>query len=201
MQKDRKYFSEAEAKRLLKACQDKADLDIFHGRSIWVTRHMLVSLALRSGMRIGEIAALRIKHIHLSDNYLAIKDGSKNGKHRPIYIKTELAKHIKAYLTWKKKAVGQPIEPEDYLLTKLDNTRYTTTALHLSFKQALKEAGLSTDHSLHSCRHTFATYTFHSTLNLLFTQKQLGHSSTQTTAIYAHLLPEKNNELAEAINI
>ncbi|MDP2045110.1 MAG: hypothetical protein Q8L00_02740, partial [Deltaproteobacteria bacterium] len=55
-----KFMSTDEGKRLLETCEELADLDLLKGRQTWVTRHMLVALALRSGLRVSEIAALKI---------------------------------------------------------------------------------------------------------------------------------------------
>ena len=43
-----KFMSTKEVKRLLRTCEELADLDLLKGRQTWVTRHMLVALALRS---------------------------------------------------------------------------------------------------------------------------------------------------------
>ena len=69
-----KFLTTDEVRRLLKVCEDQADLDLLKGRQTWVTRHMLVALALRSGLRVAEIAALKIGDIHLTgkDTYLKV---------------------------------------------------------------------------------------------------------------------------------
>jgi integrase len=54
------------------------------GRITWVVRYMLVNLALYSGLRVSEIAKLKIKDLNLDkvdDPYLYVMYG-KRGKSR-----------------------------------------------------------------------------------------------------------------------
>jgi len=46
--------------KLLKTCRDKAELDLLHGRETWIKRNMLVNLVLYTGLRVSEIANLKI---------------------------------------------------------------------------------------------------------------------------------------------
>jgi len=46
--------------KLIKTCKGKAELDLFHGRETWIKRYMLVDLALFTGLRVAEIANLKI---------------------------------------------------------------------------------------------------------------------------------------------
>ena len=77
----------------------------------------------------------------------------------------------------------------------------TTTTLHISFKKALERAGIPLHHSIHDARHTFATFLLGDTQNLRYVQRQLGHENITFTAMYADLLPEKNQELADKLTI
>ena len=67
-------------------------------------------------------------------------------------------------------------------------------------KEATAKAGLRKRLSIHSCRHTYATFLLHDTQNIKYVQKQLGHVSLATTSIYADILPEENGKLANMIS-
>ena len=58
-------------------------------------------------------------------------------------------------------------------------------------------AGLQKRVGPHRFRHTFATGLFRETKDLLLVQEQLGHSSVNTTAVYAKT---DNSQKAELIN-
>lgn len=197
-----KFLTPDECRKLLKVCRDLADLDLTKGRQTWITRYMLVDLAIRSGLRVGEIASLKVGDLHLNgkDHYLAVKDG-KGSKDRDVYIDPVLTKHLRDYLVIKRKAWRQDTNPGAYLFPSREGKPYTTTALHISFKKALERAGLPLHHSIHHARHTYATVSLATSDNLRFVQKQLGHENIGHTALYADLLPEKNRELSRKFEI
>jgi len=156
-------------------------------------------MALRTGLRVHEIAALRIRDVRLygADRILSVKRG-KRGKPRTVYFDSVLAVHIDSFL--KLKGVwGQDTSNYAPLLTGRSGKHYTPTALSISFKNAVKAAGLPTHYSIHCARHTYATHLLAKTNNIRFVQKQLGHASISMTSLYADLLPEVNQPLAELI--
>lgn len=67
-------------------------MDLAKGRKTWVTRYMVVHLALNSGLRVSELAKLKIEDLKLTgkDNFLIVQKGkaSKNGpnKKRDVYL-------------------------------------------------------------------------------------------------------------------
>jgi site-specific recombinase XerD len=76
---------------------------------------------------------------------------------------------------------------------------FATSALQYSFKKALEEANLPMHYSIQSARHTYATLLLARSKNIRFVQRQLGHASLSMTSLYADVLPEQNQRLAEAI--
>ena len=195
-----KFFSITEKQGLLKACQDRSTSDLIEGRKTWITRYMLIHLALNSGLRVSEMAALRIGDLHMNgkDNLLIVQNG-KGGKKRDVYLDRELVKHLQEYLEIKEKEWSEAIEDSGPLFSGRGRRHYTTTALEISFKKALEEAGLPKSYSIHSARHTYATLLLAKTNSLRFVQKQLGHASIAMTSLYADVLPEMNQSLANAI--
>jgi len=200
-----KFLSPKEARHLLKICEEKSLVDTIKGRKTWITRYLLVHLALNSGLRVSEIAALTTGDLFLkgkSDTYLIVQHGKGRGalgKKRAVYIDKEIAKHLKEYIALKKKTFCESTKSDAPLLLGRGGNKFTTTALQMSFKKAIKTAALPSHYSIHSSRHTYATLLLAKTNNLRFVQKQLGHASMNMTALYADVLPEMNQHLANAI--
>jgi site-specific recombinase XerD len=195
-----KFFSKEERNRLVKATEEKAIVDLTKSRSTWVKRWMLVDLALFSGLRVSEIANLKIGDLHLNrmEKLIHVRNG-KGGKSGYVTIDSDLAKHLKEYMAWKK-TIEESIDPEAPLLTGSKKGKpYSTMGLQKQFKEAIRNAGLSNHYSIHSCRHTFATYLLASTKNLRLVQKQLRHSSPSVTAVYADVTPEDMTEAMEGL--
>jgi len=175
-------------------------IDQIKGRKTWVTRYTLVYLALNSGLRVSELARLKLKDLQLGgkENFLIVQNGKGNRK-RDVYLDTELVKHLKEYIVISKTAWSESTAYDAPLLAGRNGGHFTTTALEISFKQALIAAGLPSTYSIHSSRHTYATILLAKTNNLRFVQKQLGHSTLNMTALYADVLPEHNQALANSI--
>ncbi|MBA7570970.1 Tyrosine recombinase XerC [subsurface metagenome] len=195
-----KFLSSKEKNRLLRVCKREAKRDLSQDRTVWVTRYMLIHLALNSGLRVSEIAALKVRDLHLNgkENYLTVQHG-KGKKKRNVYLDDEIVKHLHIYKETKKTVWGLPVTDEDPFFTGRGGNHYTTTALEISFKKAIGKADLSHYYSIHSSRHTYATFLLAKTKNLRFVQKQLGHASIAMTSLYADVLPEMNQSLANAI--
>jgi site-specific recombinase XerD len=185
-----KFLSKEERNQLIKATEEKAIVDLAKGRSTWIRRWMVVDLALFSGLRVFEIAALTIGDLSLSgsEKLLYVRKG-KGDKSGYVTIDRALAKHLKEFIAWKK-AAGESTTPEAPLLTGSGGKHYSTRALREHFKEALRKAGLPEHYSIHSARHTFATYLLAESNNLRLVQKQLRHSSPGVTAVYADVTPE-----------
>lgn len=186
--------------KLLKTCKDKAELDLLHGRETWIKRYMLVDLALFTGLRVSEIANLTIGDINIKakDPYLIVRNG-KRGKKRDVYLDKVLVDHLKLFIIWKKKSMGEEVENNSPLFIGRNGQRCAVITLMKSFKRAIEESNLPFHFSIHSARHTYATFLLHATSNLRYVQKQLGHSKISMTALYADVLPSENGNLANKI--
>lgn len=186
--------------KLIKTCRDKAELDLLHGRETWVKRYMLFDMALFTGLRVAEIANLTIGDINIKakDPYLIVRSG-KRGKKRDVYLDRELVRHLKSFITWKKKTMGEEVENDSPLFTGRNGKHCAVITLMKSFKRSIEESNLPTHFSIHSARHTYATFILHTTNNLRYVQKQLGHSKISMTALYADVLPSENGSLANKI--
>ncbi len=195
-----KILDHEQREKLIKTSRDKAELDLLHGRETWVKRYMLIDLALFTGLRVAEITNLTIGDINLKakDPYLIVRKG-KRGKKRDVYLDKELVRHIKAFINWKKKTMREEVDDESPLFTGREGKHCAVITLMKSFKRAIEDSNLPLHFSIHSARHTYATFLLHATNNLRYVQKQLGHSKISMTALYADVLPSENGNLANMI--
>ncbi len=195
-----KFLDREERKQLLKHCKDHAELDLLHGRRTWIVRYMLVDLALYSGLRVAEIAALKIGDLFLKakDPYVMVWRG-KGDKKRAVYLDEGLVRHLKDFIRKKRTTFGESNEETDPLFAGRNGMHCPPITLMKSFKRAIAEAGLPDRYSIHSARHCYATFLLHDTGNLRYVQRQLGHTDIGITALYANILPEENSQLANQI--
>jgi integrase/recombinase XerD len=161
---------------------------------------MLIDLALYSGLRVAEIAALKIGDLTLQQNdpYLIVRHG-KGNKKRIVYIDQKLCKHLKEFITYKSKTIIQSVDEDSPLFAGRKGEHSPPITLMKSFKKAIEAAKLPERYSIHKARHTYATFLLHDTQNLRYVMQQLGHSDISMTALYANILPEEIGLLANKI--
>jgi site-specific recombinase XerD len=191
-----KYMTEPEVKELRRVVESKARADLATGRTTWPRLWMALDLAVSAGMRVSEVATLRIGNLYLNNREARMRVLGKGQKERDIFISKDLMRHISDYLLWKR-LLEEPLAPEAFVLVSSHRKPYAIRTLQYAFKVCLKEAGLPAHYSIHACRHSYGTILYRKTKNLRLVQKQLGHSSITTTTVYADVSAE---EAVEAVN-
>ncbi|MCK5214195.1 MAG: site-specific integrase [Candidatus Omnitrophica bacterium] len=147
--------------------------------------HLSVLIALKTGMRWGEIISLKRKQIPNS-NYVDFDNDV-------IYIHESLSKgkksrYIPMGATLKGVLKSFPKQPgTDYIFLN-PKTDKPIGSLKKSFKNALVKAGID-NFTFHDLRHTFASQLVINGVDLYVVQKLLGHSTIKMTERYAHLQP------------
>ena len=142
---------------------------------------MVVDLALSTGLRVSEIAALQIASIDLKRGALkVVRMKKKVKKSETMPISKNLVLHLKEYLAWAERKKGPLLVGQRGPLS--------AQGLQRIWKRSIKDAGLPKELSIHCARHSIAVYLLKKTRNLRMVQKQLGHSSPATTAnMYADI--------------
>lgn len=185
-----KFLSREEVNKLLETAKERTKIAIAHGNKVAVRDYFIVDLALSTGLRVAEIASLKISDIFLREPYCAllVRNG-KGGKKRLVRFNGAFRKHYEEYVLWKQ-SIGEPAGPSDPLFLS-SNTKghMTTRAIEKAFKRTAARAGLSSHYSIHGLRHTYACELYKASgYNLRLVQKQLGHSHIGTTQVYADVV-------------
>jgi integrase len=133
---------------------------------------VVFSLALLAGLRRGEICELRGDDIEMVAGQAVALIHGKGGKERLVPFIRPLMEELHAY------GIGR-----GYVVTRgSSGKRYDPDLLSLDCHRHLRSLGI--DETLHSLRHTFATYAARMTKDPLFVRDLLGHESVATTEIY-----------------
>lgn len=136
----------------------------------------LIRLAVLTGMRWGEMAALEWSHADLSNRVIRLPD-SKSGRPRCIWLNDE-ACTILAEAQWARERLIE----------------HTHNWLHKLFRKACTAAGLR-DIRWHDLRHTFASRLAMQGATERELMELLGHHSTAMVQRYVHLRPGHLNDL------
>jgi len=180
-----KYYTDQQIKLLRRTVRDQAALDIERGQVTAIREWMAIDLVTSSGLRVSEAANVRCGDIKTGygESALFVRDG-KGAKSRTVQIPDALKRHLKQFIVWKASR-GEPTGPDDYLFIG-QRGPWTAQAIQFLVKKYLKALGLyENEKSVHALRHSYAVEFYRQEKDLRALQKQLGHSSVQTTQIYA----------------
>jgi integrase len=184
----------------------------------------LVELA--SGLRIGELLALRWKDVNFKDGYIEVRrslqrvrifDGGNSKKTAlafqepkteagkrivplPPVIIEELKQHRKKQLEEKLKA-GALYEDNDLVFATELGTPIDPRNFERLFYRIREKAGLDKSVNFHALRHTYATRLLEANEHPKVVQELLGHKDISTTLnIYSHVMPEIKKAAAMKLN-
>jgi len=176
-----KYMDMKEVRQLRTVTEARAITDLKAGRVGGVQAWLLVDLTLSTGLRVSEIAALRIKDVDLKRGCISVTRLKRKKKIKEtLAIGKDIIQHLKDYFAWTEHKTG--------LLFVGSRGPLTAQGLQRIWKRSIRLAGLPKELSIHSARHTIAVHLLKKTGNLRQVQKQLGHASPATTAnMYADI--------------
>ncbi len=175
-QRDR-WLSVEEEARLLQGCAP------------WLQE--LVTFALHTGMRMGEILELTWRGVDVSRRTVTVFR-SKNGERRTIPVNQTVL------FVLKEKATLRSLKTDLVFCSKVF-TSMESGHLRRSFRLALSKARID-DFHFHDLRHTFATRLVQAGVDLYKVQRLLGHKSPIMTQRYAHHYPESLREGVEILD-
>jgi len=179
---DRTKYMDAQEVRLLRQSTElHAARDQIAGRKAGPLAWAVVDLALQTGLRVSEMARLKVGDFDPKRNALTVTRSKKaEAKPETMALGQGLTDHLVAFLAWKESA-DQDTTAEAALFTG-QRGRLTVFGLQQIWKAEIRRAGLPKALSIHSARHTAAVHLLKGTGNLRQVQKQLGHASPVTTA-------------------
>ena len=137
--------------------------------------HALFHLLLRSGLRIGSAIALEREDVFLDRSELQIRRAKGDQRER-VFLGKAITAHLKRYLA------GRPGGP---LLTDRSGRRITQRHAQRRLAEWVARAGITSQVSPHSLRHSFATKLYRKTGDVLIVQAALRHRSIASTVVYA----------------
>lgn len=158
---------------------------------VWQVRNIAATLALRLGLRRGEIFGLRWQDLDLARQRLTVARSyrglPKSNKPRHLPLPADLAATLQ---TWRERC---PPTPEGLLCpVYYGGTWHMSTArAHHGLAATLRAAGCRPlTRGWHALRHTMASHYMMQGGNILALSKILGHTDVKQTLVYAHLAPD-----------
>jgi integrase len=154
--------------------------------------------ALKTGLRVGELLALKWEDLDLVAGRLVVRrtlwrdqEGApKSGRMREVPLSNEAIATLKAHRHLKGK----------YVFCESDGRRLTHSRVKEVVPRTCTRAGLPTRLTTHDLRHTFASHLVGRGVALKAVQELLGHATIEMTMRYAHLSPDVRRDAVRLLD-
>jgi integrase len=180
--------------------------------------YVLAIVALFTGMRLGEILALKDDRVNFDRNLIEVREAleetaahgirfkgakSKAGRRditMPSIVSDALREHRRNLLETRLKLGIGKLSPHDLLFANLEGRPLRPSAVSSDWGELAERVGMP-DVKFHGLRHTHASQLIARGVDIVTISKRLGHAKPSVTlAIYAHMFTSDDSKAAEAID-
>jgi integrase/recombinase XerD len=147
--------------------------------------HAIFEVLYSTGIRRGELMALRLGDVNYSDGLITIKQG-KGGKDRVVPIGEKSLEIVRRYVTSARGMFAQGKSPDALFLTSKGASMGRMTVRE-TVMRIVREAGITRHVKTHGIRHTCATHMLNHGADIRYVQELLGHSCLSSTQVYTHV--------------
>ncbi len=143
----------------------------------------MLELLYATGIRVTELITLTTSQLNMQMNYIVCNDGVKD-RIIPFGLKARDA--LLNYLEYSRNVmISNP--KSDILFVNCSGQSMSRQGFWKLIKYYAEKAGIATDITPHTLRHSFAAHLVENGADLKSVQEMLGHSDISTTQIYANL--------------
>ena len=152
--------------------------------------HVIISLALGTGLRLAEIVGLNVGDVYGPGGAPKIRvrvrrEIAKGGRAADVFLPDRLVVKLKKYRTWKKRR-GESCEPDAPLFANQSGRRISKRRVQHAWTAWQRRAGFDRLYGFHALRHTAVTNVYRASRDLFLAQRFARHVSPLTTTVYTH---------------
>jgi len=156
----------------------------------WRRDRAMLELLYATGARVSEISHMQMRDLHLVERYCRCH--GKGDKQRVVPLGRRAVAMLRDYLKHERPKLAARHSPSaPYVMLSVRGARLRRERFWELFKKYAAQAGVSSQLSPHSLRHSFATHLLAGGADLRQVQEMLGHASIATTQIYTHVDPTR----------
>jgi len=145
----------------------------------------MLELMYATGARVSEVASIKVSWINF--DYGFIRCQGKGSKQRIVPMGSEASKAIRRYLQEVRPQLLKIEDDEPLLFLSRTGRKLRRENIWSLVKKYAMKAGIRSNISPHTLRHSFATHLLEGGADLRSVQEMLGHSNISTTQIYTHI--------------
>ena len=157
-----------------------------------VRNRLIIETIYQTGLRRAEVASLETQQVDLKS--MSLRVVGKGRKERIVPFGEALKKQMNAYLTLKKRKVGQ----SRYFFVTLKCRPLSGADVYQVVHKALDAVPGLPRRGAHTLRHSFATEMLNAGAPITSIKELLGHSNLDTTTRYTHTSFEQLKQLYHA---
>lgn len=140
----------------------------------------MLEMMYATGIRVTELVTLDVRDVNLEAGDLKIGSGLRE---RTVTLTTGAQNALREYM--ERARAGYGADPDTGpLFVNPRGEKLTRQGIWLILKQYVKQAGITTDVTPHSLRHSFAAHRLADGSSLQEVQRMMGHAHMTTTQVY-----------------
>lgn len=149
----------------------------------------ILELFFSTGLRLAELRSLNRKDLNYSTREMSVR--GKRGKIRVVYLSDRAVEALKEYMEIRLDHLDplfiRNMQAAVNVMPPGEEFRLSRISIYNLVKKYAREAGIVTNPSPHTLRHSFATDLLRNGADLRSVQELLGHKDLSTTQIYTHV--------------
>ncbi len=166
--------------------------------------HLVISLALGTGLRLGELVGLNVGDVFNGNGRPRTRirirrEIAKCGKAGDVFLPDMLVVKLRRFRAFKKQR-GELLEPDAPLFCNQSRTRISKRRVQFAWREWQKRAGFDRLYPFHCIRHSSITNVYRATRDLFLAQRFARHVSPLTTTIYTHPSDEEMRDRLQRLD-
>jgi integrase/recombinase XerD len=149
--------------------------------AVGIRDRALLELLYATGMRVSEVAGLRMPDVNLESAFLKCR--GKGEKERIVPLGKMAIEALEIYLN----KVRSRLPRSEFVFAGKQGRPLTRQRIWQLIRRYARVAGIQKKITPHTFRHSFATHLLEGGADLRIVQELLGHADISTTQIYTHV--------------
>jgi integrase len=152
--------------------------------------HLIISMALGTGLRLAEIVGLNVGDVFTPDATPRVRvrvrrEIAKGGRAADVFLPDRLMSKLRRLWKWKRDR-GESLEPGAALFCSQSRRRISKRRVQHAWTAWQRRAGLDRTYGFHALRHSAITNVYRASRDLFLAQRFARHVSPLTTTVYTH---------------
>ena len=152
--------------------------------------HVIISLALGTGLRLGEIVGLDVGDVYGAGDVVKVRvrvrrEIAKGSRAADVFLPDKLVAKLRRFWAWKRQR-GESIDPDAPLFANQCRQRISKRRVQHAWAAWQRKALFDRVYGFHALRHTAVTNVYRASRDLFLAQRFARHVSPLTTTVYTH---------------